>query len=159
MADQATVAEYTPVEGMDLQISTTTSTDLDSTTLDWADLGVTIKQPQYQGAASSKIDVTTIKSRAKEYALGLSDPGTFNMSGNWKSTDAAQQVLLAAHEDKQPRVIKATFPDQSVFVFSGLIDQFSWSANVDNVVTGTFNVQVTGKTKLVQPPAPGGDQG
>lgn len=157
MPQQATVAEYTPVEGMELQVSTTTSTDLADNTLVYADLAVTIKQPQYQGAASSKIDVTTIKSTAKEYALGLSDPGTFNMSGNWKTTDAAQQALLAAHADKQPRVFKATFPDKSAFLFAGLVDQFSWSANVDNVVSGTFNVQVTGNVVVNQPPAQGGN--
>lgn len=153
----ATVAQYTPVQGMELQVSKTTSTDLADDTLEFADLSVTIKQPQYQGAASSKIDVTTIGSKAKEYALGLSDPGTFAMSGNWKTDDAAQQALLTAHADKLPRVFKATFPDKSTFVFAGLVDQYTWSADVDNIVTGTFNVQVTGEVAVNQPPAQGGN--
>jgi Lambda phage tail tube protein, TTP len=155
MADQATAAEFTPVEGMELEMSTTTSTNLADNTLVFVDLAVTIKQPQYQGAASSKIDVTTIKSTAKEYTLGLSDSGTFSMSGNWKTTDPAQQAMIAAHADKKPRVFRTTFPDSSSFVFAGLVDQFSWSANVDNIVTGTFNVQVTGSVAVNQPPAQG----
>ncbi|WP_246795626.1 phage tail tube protein [Burkholderia perseverans] len=153
MADSATKAQYTPVLGMQLQVSTTSSTDPTDATLVFADLAVTIKQPQYQGAASAKIDVTTIASEAKEYALGLSDPGTFAMSGNWKSTDPAQMALLAAHADKKPRVVKATFPDNSAFSFVGLVDQFTWSADPDNVVTATFNMQVTGTVAVAQPPA------
>ncbi|WLE60235.1 hypothetical protein GIY62_06130 [Burkholderia plantarii] len=153
MADSATKAQYTPVLGMQLQISTTSSTDPTDATLVYADLAVTIKQPQYQGAASAKIDVTTIASKSKEYALGLSDPGTFAMSGNWKTTDPAQIALLAAHADKKPRVVKSTFPDQSVFACVALVDQYTWSADPDNVVNGTFNMQVTGSVSIVQPPA------
>ncbi|MBB3260002.1 hypothetical protein F4827_005074 [Paraburkholderia bannensis] len=159
MADvvDATIAQYTPTQGMQLQVSTTSSTNLADETLAFADLAVTVKQPQYQGAASSKIDVTTVGSKAKEYALGLSDPGTFAMSGNWKTSDAAQQALITAHADKKPRIFKTTFPDNSSFVFAGLVDQYTWSADVDNVVTGTFNVQVTGSVLINQPPAQGGN--
>jgi hypothetical protein len=159
MADaiDATVAQYTPVEGMKLGVSTTASTNLADDTLVFADLAVTVKQPQYQGAASAKIDVTTIASKAKEYALGLDDSGTFAMSGNWKISDPAQQALLTAKADKKARVFKTTFSDGSGFVFAGLVDQFTWSADVDNVVTGTFNVQVTGSVLVVQPPAQGGN--
>lgn len=156
MPESATVAQFTPVQGMDLGISTATSTDLSDDTLMFADLGVTVKQPQYQGAATTKIDVTVIKSTAKEYALGLDDNGTFSMAGHWKVSDPAQQAMLTAKADKQPRVFKATFADQSAFKFVGLVDQYQWSANVDDTVSATFNVQVTGQVSVIQAPAPEG---
>ena len=68
---------------------------LAATGLTYADLAITIKDPNFQGGQTTEIDVTVLKSAAKEYALGLDDSGTFSMAGNWKAGDAAQKVLVA----------------------------------------------------------------
>lgn len=149
----ATAAQYTPTQGLLLGVSSASSTNPSDTTLTFVDLTVTINQVQNQGASTTKLDVTTFASAAKEYALGLSDSGTFPMQGNMKIGDAAQQALTAAYTDKKPRVFKVTFPDTSEFLCVGLVDQLSWTAKVDGVATVNFNVQVTGAVTFIQPAA------
>ena len=80
---------------------------------------ITIKDPNFQGGQTTEIDVTVLKSAAKEYALGLDDSGTFSMAGNWKAGDAAQKVLVAARSDKKSRAFRVTFADGSKFEFLG----------------------------------------
>lgn len=93
MAKQATKAKFVKTQGTGLHVSTTTTLDPSDAMLKWADLAVTIKQPQYQGGQSDELEVTTLASDAKEFTVGLADNGTFNMSGNWKIADEAQTVF------------------------------------------------------------------
>lgn len=148
------VSQYTLTQGTQLEVSTTVATSLDGSGITYADLAVTIKDPNFQGGQTTEIDVTVLASEAKEFALGLDDNGTFSMSGNWKMTDPAQQALTAARSDKKTRAFRVTFSDGSKFEFLGLITQFQWQSQLDNVVTGSFNVRVTGAVKMT--PATGG---
>lgn len=148
------VSQYTLTQGTQLEVSTAVATSLDGAGITYADLAVTIKDPNFQGGQTTEIDVTVLASEAKEFALGLDDNGTFSMSGNWKMTDPAQQALTAARSDKKTRAFRVTFSDGSKFEFLGLITQFQWQSQLDNVVTGSFNVRVTGAVKMT--PATGG---
>ena len=97
-----------------------------------------------------------LKSTAKEYALGLDDSGTFSMAGNWKAGDPAQKALVAARSDKKTRAFRVTFADGAKFEFLGLVTQYQWQGQLDNVVSATFNVRVTGAVKMTDAPANGG---
>lgn len=163
---EATKAKFVKTQGTRLAVSKMTTLDPADSKLDWADLSVTIKQPQFQGGQSDEIEVTTLASEAKEFTVGLADNGTFSMSGNWKADDEAQMVLRAARDDGNPRAFKAEFVDGSKSSFLGLVTQFTWDAAPNGTVNGTFNVRITGSVSFdiaavapVPMPSAGSDDG
>ena len=98
-AQNPTKAKFVKTQGTALSVSKTTTLDPKDEALTWADLSVTIKQPQFQGGQSDEIETTVLASVAKEFTTGLADNGTFSMSGNWKADDPAQTVLRQARDD------------------------------------------------------------
>ena len=153
-AQNPTRAKFVKTQGTDLSVSTITTLDPKAPDLTWADLSVTIKQPQFQGGQSDEIDVTVLASEAKEFTVGLADNGTFSMSGNWKADDAAQTVLRTARGDGEPRAFKTLFKDGTSSAFLGLVTQFTWDAAPNGTVNGTFNVRITGAVSFDLPGAP-----
>ncbi len=153
-AQNPTRAKFVKTQGTDLSVSTITTLDPKAPDLTWADLSVTIKQPQFQGGQSDEIDVTVLASEAKEFTVGLADNGTFSMSGNWKADDAAQTVLRTARGDGEPRAFKTLFKDGTSSTFLGLVTQFTWDAAPNGTVNGTFNVRITGAASFDLPGAP-----
>jgi hypothetical protein len=139
-----TKAKFVKTQGTALSVSKLTTIDPKADDLTWADLSVTIKQPQFQGGQSDEIEVTVLASEAKEFTVGLADNGTFSMSGNWKADDEAQTVLRTARDDGEPRAFKSVFKDGSESSFLGLVTQFTWDAAPNGTVNGTFNVRITG---------------
>ncbi|CAB3849810.1 hypothetical protein LMG26846_01931 [Achromobacter insuavis] len=152
-----TVSKFVRTQGTQLEVSAAPADDLATPSITYADLAVTIKDPNFQGGQTTEIDVTVLKSTAKEYALGLDDNGTFSMAGNWMAGDAAQKALVTARSDKLTRAFRVTFADGSKFEFLGLVTQYQWQGQLDNVVSATFNVRVTGAVKMTEAPAGGGD--
>ena len=153
-AQNPTRAKFVKTQGTDLSVTTITTLDPKAPDLTWADLSVTIKQPQFQGGQSDEIDVTVLASEAKEFTVGLADNGTFSMSGNWKADDAAQTVLRTARGDGEPRAFKTLFKDGTSSTFLGLVTQFTWDAAPNGTVNGTFNVRITGAVSFDLPGAP-----
>ena len=151
-AQNPTKAKFVKTQGTQLSVSTTTTTDPTDEDLQWADLSVTIKQPQFQGGQSDEIEVTTLASEAKEFTVGLADNGTFSMSGNWKADDAAQTVLRNARDDGEPRAFKSVFKDGTSSTFLGLVTQYTWDAAPNGTVNGTFNVRITGTVAFSNAP-------
>lgn len=149
-----TKAKFVKTQGTQLSVSKTTTLDPSAAGLEYADLSVTIKQPQFQGGQSDEIEVTTLASEAKEYTVGLADNGTFSMSGNWKADDEAQTVLRTARDDGEPRAFKSVFKDGTSSTFLGLVTQFTWDAAPNGTVNGTFNVRITGKVAFDVPVIP-----
>lgn len=147
-----TKAKFVKTQGTALSVSKATTLDPKAVDIEWADLSVTIKQPQFQGGQSDEIEVTVLASEAKEFTVGLADNGTFSMSGNWKADDEAQTVLRTARDDGEPRAFKSLFKDGSSSSFLGLVTQFTWDAAPNGTVNGTFNVRITGAVSFDLPP-------
>ena len=153
-AQTPTKAKFVKTQGTALSVSKETTLDPKAVGLEWADLSVTIKQPQFQGGQSDEIEVTVLASEAKEFTVGLADNGTFSMSGNWKADDEAQTVLRTARDDGEPRAFKSLFKDGSSSSFLGLVTQFTWDAAPNGTVNGTFNVRITGAVSFDLPVVP-----
>ena len=151
-AQTPTKAKFVKTQGTALSVSKATTINPKDPDLTWADLSVTIKQPQFQGGQSDEIEVTVLASEAKEFTVGLADNGTFSMSGNWKADDEAQTVLRTARDDGEPRAYRTVFKDGSSSSFLGLVTQFTWDAAPNGTVNGTFNVRITGAVSF--DPAP-----
>ena len=153
-AQTPTKAKFVKTQGTKLKVSKLTTLDPKDPTLLWADLSVTIKQPQFQGGQSDEIEVSTLASEAKEFTTGLADNGTFTMSGNWKADDEAQTVLRTARDDGEPRAFTSVFKDGTSSSFLGLVTQFTWDAAPNGTVNGTFNVRITGAVSFDLPVVP-----
>ena len=155
MASQNPIkSKFVKSQGTRLNVSTVATQDPHDVELEFADLSVTIKQPQFQGGQSDEIETTTLASEAKEFTTGLADNGTFSMSGNWKADDEAQTVLRTARDDAEPRAFKSVFKDGTSSTFLGLVTQFTWDAAPNGTVNGTFNVRITGAVSFDLPGAP-----
>ena len=155
MASQNPIkSKFVKSQGTRLNVSTTATQDPGDADLEFADLSVTIKQPQFQGGQSDEIETTTLASDAKEFTTGLADNGTFSMSGNWKADDEAQTVLRTARDDGEPRAFTSVFKDGTSSSFLGLVTQFTWDAAPNGTVNGTFNVRITGAVSFDLPVAP-----
>lgn len=138
-------SEVTLVQGTSVKVSLLTTSELQPSTLPtMAALDCVGREIQYQSGTASEIDVTTFCSTAKEFRLGLDDPGQFTFNGHWVQRNAAHKVIAAAAIDKQPRLFIVEFADGSEFRATGFISQRSFSAAVDGVVTGSFTVRLTG---------------
>lgn len=147
-------SKVTLVQGTTIQVSVTAvDTAQPSPMPTLVSLDCTAKEIQYQSGTANEIDVTTFCSDAKEFRLGLDDPGQFTFSGHWVQTDAAHAVLRAAAIDKQSRLFIVTFPDTSTFSALGFVSQRSFSAAVDGVVTSSFTVRLTGAVVETEPTA------
>lgn len=140
------------VQGLTLQISVDPVNELNPSPLpQFASLDCVGRELQYQGGTATENDVTTFCSTAKEFRLGLEDSGTMTLTGHWVQGTPGHTVIRTAAADKQPRLIRVTFEDGSVFQALALVSQRSFSAAVDGVVTGTFNFRLTGDTLEIDP--------
>lgn len=153
-AQTPTKAKFVKTQGTKLKVSKLTILNPKDPDLEWADLSVTIKQPQFQGGQSDEIETTTLASEAKEFTTGLADNGTFSMAGNWKADDEAQTVLRTARDDGEPRAFQTVFKDGTASDFLGLVTQFTWDAAPNGTVNGTFNVRITGSVSFDMPVVP-----
>lgn len=138
-------SQVVQVQGTTLRVSVAPVTDAAVTPLPlMAELDCMSREIQYQSGTAAEIDVTTFCSTAKEFRLGLDDPGQFTFNGHWVQSAAAHKVIRAAANDKLSRLFVVVFADGSEFRALGFVSQRSFSAAVDGVVTGSFTVRLTG---------------
>lgn len=93
---------------------------------------------------ANEIDVTHIRSTAKEYRLGLQDFGNFQIELNQIFGDSGQAALKTAKAAGTVKSIKLTYPDAHTQTFDALVKSFSTSGGVDSVLAGTVQFRVTG---------------
>lgn len=107
------------------------------------------RELSYQGGQATENDVTTFCSTAKEFRLGLEDSGNFTISGHWVQGNAAIAVLRTAAADKLARLFVVEFENGDQFRFLAYVAQRSWTAAVDGVVTGVWNLRLTGAVQEI----------
>lgn len=142
-------SEVLLVQGTSIKISVDPQTDVGASPAEFATLDCISREITYTGGTATENDTTTICSTAKEFRLGLEDPGTMSVTGHWKQGHEAHTVIRTAAGDKQSRLIEVEFEDGSIFRALAFVSQRSWSAAVDGVVTATYNFRLTGATQEV----------
>ena len=148
MGSQATLAQ-----GTEITVSTEEVTDVAITPAPLAEaLQCITKQVQYQPGTKAEIDITTLCSTAKEFLLGLKDPGNLTLTGFYKSAHAGFKVLKQADKDNKSRLFTITFPDQTVIKVLGRVQQIPWSLAAEGVVDMTCTIRLTGEAVEVGPP-------
>lgn len=97
---------------------------------------------------ASEIDVTNVQSTAKEYILGITDPGHMQWDFDYKKGDAGQDACAAAKVSGALKTFKITLSDNTAYTFSAFVKKFDIKGGVDAVYKSTMNLRVTGPVTI-----------
>lgn len=98
---------------------------------------------------ASEIDVTNLSSVAKEYRLGITDPGKFSIEVDQDNVDAGQLAVRASQVAGTLKAYKLLLPDGHTFTFSAFCKKFASSLGVDQVVKGSIDFRISGAITLI----------
>jgi hypothetical protein len=104
-----------------------------------------VKAIKPSSATASQIDVTDLKSTAKEYRTGLVDNGTFSADINVLETDAGQAAVLASFTDSTAISYKVVTPAKTR-TFTASCTKFPSMPDlgVDQVQIGSMEFKISG---------------
>lgn len=94
---------------------------------------------------AGEIDVTNLRSTAKEYLVGLQDFGNVNLDVTLNNTDTGQALLRTIKASAAAKVFALTLSDAKVSSFVALVKSFTFDASADQAVTGQVKLRVTGE--------------
>ncbi|SFB02699.1 Phage tail tube protein, TTP [Collimonas sp. OK607] len=97
----------------------------------------------FDGSAS-EIDVTNLDSIAKEFRLGLTDPGQFTFEIDYDSDNAGHIALRARQISGTLSNFKLTLPNATVITFSAYVKKFSLGGGVDAVAKTAVDLRISG---------------
>lgn len=97
----------------------------------------------FDGSAS-EIDVTNLDSVAKEFRLGLVDPGQFTINIDYDNTNAGHVALRAKQVSGVLCNFKLTLPNTNVITFTGFVKKFSLAGGVDAVAKTSVDIRISG---------------
>jgi hypothetical protein len=103
----------------------------------------------------NEIETTHLQSVAKEYLLGLQDPGEFSIDVNFDFNDPGQELLWDELAGVTPLTVKLTFfpSTEGSFSFQALVMNFETTGRADDKMTATITLRVTGGITAVFPTA------
>lgn len=97
----------------------------------------------FDGSAG-EIDKTHLQSDAKEFLMGLQDYGNFNIDVNYLPDDTGQGLMRTAKGTREIQDFQVTLSDNTTFTFKGYVMNNPMSGSVDDKVSGSFNVRISG---------------
>ena len=109
----------------------------------WAAVGNMKDFTGFDGSAS-EIDITNLDSLAKEFRLGLSDPGQFAFNIDYDGTNLGHIALRAKQVSGVVSAFKLVLPNTSGVSFNGFVKKFSLAGGVDAVAKTAVDIRLTG---------------
>ena len=97
----------------------------------------------FDGSAS-EIDVTNLDSTAKEFRLGLTDPGQFTINIDYDNSNAGHIALRSKQVSGILSNFKLTLPNTNVITFSGFVKKFALAGGVDAVAKTSCDIRISG---------------
>jgi hypothetical protein len=97
----------------------------------------------FDGSAS-EIDVTNMSSSAKEFRLGLTDPGQFTINIDYDNSNAGHIALRARQVSGAISPFTLTLPNLAVITFFGFVKKFSLAGGVDAVAKTAVDIRISG---------------
>lgn len=97
---------------------------------------------QFSGGEVTTHDMTTHDSTAKEYAAGLVDYGTLEISGKFDNADAGQDYLRTNVGATKTFVV--TYPNAATVTCSAIIGVMNESAPTEGTVDFSVSCKLTG---------------
>ena len=98
------------------------------------------------GGSATVIDVTSLESSAVDKLIGLPDEGQISMSLNLLPSNEGQRECWEARAAQELREFNLTLTDaaSTVLVFSGYVLEFSVSGAVNDKISATITVEISG---------------
>lgn len=93
---------------------------------------------------ANEIDVTHLRSLAKEYLQGLPNEGNISFTGWLNPSDAAQVAIRADRDAQTASEYSLTLTDGTVLTFNAFVKQFSLSGAPDGAVALSIAMRITG---------------
>ena len=93
---------------------------------------------------ASDIDKTTMISTAKEFGVGLSDTGTFDVELNYVEADVAQVEMKLGLLDSSERWFRIIKRNGGISAMKGSVRSLSETGAVDGIFTGSLSVRLSG---------------
>jgi hypothetical protein len=96
--------------------------------------------------SAPEYDRTTLTSTAREYRMGLHDEGNISLSGFYDPNDTGQSEAQTARKNRTLKEFKITETDSPAteHTFQGYVTGFSLSRSVDQDVTLSITIRITG---------------
>lgn len=104
----------------------------------------------FDGSAA-ELDRTNLSSTAKEYVLGLVDPGQFSIEFDTDLNDAGQAALRAKQLSGVITNFKLVLPgvvSNLTYTWTGFVKKFSQTGGVDQIVKGSADIRISGLVTL-----------
>ena len=114
-----------------------------ATPVQWTKVANVRSYNGFDGSAS-EIDRTNFDSTAKEFILGLFDPGQFAMEVDQDNTDAGQIALMTAVVTGLIKNFKMTLPNGNTATFTAYVKKFNSQGAVDQAVRRSANLRISG---------------
>jgi len=148
MNDKVVIVRYVTKDTFAVAIDTTgktlTAANGTITPLDWIEIGEVVSHDG-PGGSAAVYETTHLQSTAKEKKIGLPDEGQLTLGINWcLKTDLGQQAASDARKARAEKNFKLTFSDASTASFSGYVMGLSASCAVDDKVSGSITIEITG---------------
>lgn len=93
---------------------------------------------------AAEIDVTHMRSTAKEFLQGLQDFGNMQFDVNYLGSDPGQDEARAAKASQSKKYFLMTFSDSSTAAFEGFVMSAPMSGGVDSKIDGSLTIRITG---------------
>jgi hypothetical protein len=97
----------------------------------------------FDGAAS-ELDITNLDSTAKEFRLGLTDPGQFTFNIDYDNNNAGHIALRSKQVSGVISSFQLTLPNTNVVNFSAYVKKFSLQGGVDALAKTAVDLRISG---------------
>jgi len=110
----------------------------------YTEIGEIVDQKRADGG-SKEIDVTHLRSTAKEFLVGLKDWGTYTFDLNWLFNDVGQAALLTAQTNNTLKTFVVHYSNTSTATFEAYVMNVSGpDAASDDKLVGSVTLKITG---------------
>lgn len=121
-----------------------------ATPVTWTQINNVASYTGFDGSAS-ELDKTNLSSTAKEFMLGLVDPGQFSLELHTDMNDAGQAALRAKQQSGVISNFKLVLPgavSNLTYTFTGYVKKFTQTGGVDQVVKASVDIRISGPVTL-----------
>jgi hypothetical protein len=123
------------------------------TPAEWVRVGGVNAINNIRSGQAQEVDVSDLSSLAKEYVLGLTDNGSMDIAGFYDPEDPGQIILETLRETQAANDFRVGVRNPlaagsptgyTLLLYSGRVSTFPISFGVDQAVTFTSSIRITG---------------
>ena len=137
------VSKFVTLAGLDATGFTTYTSGGTATPVQWTKVANVRSYNGFDGSAS-EIERTNFDSTAKEFILGLFDPGQFMIEVDQDNTDPGQIALMTALVTGLLKNFKLLLPNGNTATFTAYVKKFNSQGAVDQAVRRSADLRISG---------------